>query len=131
MTYKYCPECDDVRDTKVDPHSFGRSIMFKEPLRNTTINGLPCYDIAFERKVRCLACGEIWFTYELDQRFVLNSLLEKRKMSEQLKEQRKLIEELKNSLVELTLEYEQKRGELRELKNALRVIMKHVELEEV
>jgi len=43
----------------------------------------------------------------------------------------KTIELFKDSQIELTLEYEEKRGELRELKDALKVIMKHVETEEV
>ena len=41
------------------------------------------------------------------------------------------IKAFKNSQIDLTLEYEQKSDELRELKNALQVIMKHVETEEV
>ena len=40
------------------------------------------------------------------------------------------IKAFKNSQIDLTLEYEQKSDELRELKNALQVIMKHVETEE-
>ena len=159
-TKKHCPECEEVRVCKVLPTESHKNFFrydnnmvetqkhvdninyFKRRLQCQT-----CFHTWTTAEVESKHLTElISIRREIEQLRDFNETkddaikeLEKKDVlmttlntgqAKHLKENNELIEELKNSLIELTLEYEEKRGELRELTNALRVVMKHVETEE-